>query len=145
MRQISKNAIEHIKKFEGFSASPYICPAGYKTVGYGHVIVSGEEFSTYISKAYAEEILLNDLRKSIFSVLRLIKTTLSDGEFDSLVSFTFNVGGAALQRSTLRRKINCQVSKHEVTKELMKWVYIKGRPSNGLIIRRKAEVNMFLS
>ena len=56
------------------------------------------------------------------SVLRLIRVPLTDGQFDALVSFPFNLGGGALQRSTLRRKINRE-EHEEVPKELMRWGY----------------------
>ena len=72
------------------------------------------------------------------AVLRLISVPLTDGQFDALVSFTFNLGAGALQRSTLRRKVNH--GEHEsVPAELMKWVWAAGKRLPGLIRRRKAE------
>ena len=69
---------------------------------------------------------------------------LKQEQFDALVSFTFNVGAAALQRSTLRQKINRQ--EHEyVPKELMRWVYAGGNIMPGLVRRRMAELDLYIS
>lgn len=72
------------------------------------------------------------------AVLRLISAPLTDGQFDALVSFTFNLGAGALQRSTLRRKV--KRGEHEnVPVELMKWVWAGGRKLPGLVRTRQAE------
>ena len=78
------------------------------------------------------------------AVLRLITVPLSDGQFDALVSFTFNLGSGALQRSTLRRKVNRQ-EYEDAALEFGKWVWAGGRRLKGLINRRKAEAALFLS
>ena len=106
MRNITPNGLDLIKRFEGFSQTVYFCPAGYPTIGYGHVVKDDEDFSEGIDEAEAEELLRQDTMIAERAVLRLINVPLTDGQFDALVSFTFNLGGGALQRSTLRRKIN---------------------------------------
>lgn len=65
------------------------------------------------------------------AVLRLINVPLTDGQFDALVSFTYNLGGGALQRSTLRRKINRE-EHAEVPEQFMRWVWAGGRKLKGL-------------
>jgi len=76
------------------------------------------------------------------AVLRLIDVPLTDGQYDALVSFTFNLGAGALQRSTLRRKANRE--QHvEVPKQLMRWVWAGGRKLKGLIRRREAEALIY--
>ena len=72
------------------------------------------------------------------AVLRLINVPLTDGQFDALVSFTYNLGGGALQRSTLRRKINRE-EHAEVPEQFMRWVWAGGRKLRGLVRRRAAE------
>ena len=72
------------------------------------------------------------------AVLRLIKVPLTDGQFDALVSFTFNLGSGALQRSTLRRKVNRE-EHEEVPAEFLRWVWAGGRKLRGLVRRRAAE------
>ena len=77
-------------------------------------------------------------------MLRLITAPLSNGQFDALVSFTFNLGAGALQRSTLRRKVNRE-EHADVPAELMKWVWAGGRKLKGLVKRRQAEASLYQS
>ncbi len=137
MRHITNDGLNLIKRFEGFSPTAYVCPAGYPTIGYGHLVREGEQF-TSISVSEAEDLLRKDVAFAERAVLRLVNVPLTDGQFDALVSFTFNLGAGALQRSTLRRKVNRQLHK-EVPGQLMRWVWAGGRRLNGLIRRRKAE------
>lgn len=69
---------------------------------------------------------------------------LSDDQFAALVSFTFNMGGSALQRSTMRQKINYGQHK-DAGLEFLRWVYAGGKILPGLVKRRKAEHNLFMS
>jgi len=78
------------------------------------------------------------------AVLRLINVPLTDGQFDALVSFTYNLGGGALQRSTLRRKINRE-EHTEVPEQFMRWVWAGGRKLKGLVRRRNSEINCYSS
>ncbi|KZZ74690.1 muraminidase [Oleiphilus sp. HI0132] len=137
MRHITQDGIDLIKRFEGFSSSVYICPAGYPTIGYGHLVRSGESF-TEITETDAEELLRKDVESAERAVLRLVNVPLTDGQFDALVSFAFNLGSGAFQRSTLRRKVNRQAHA-EVPAQLMRWVWAGGRKLNGLVNRRRSE------
>ena len=67
---------------------------------------------------------------------------LTDGQFDALVSFSFNLGSGALQRSTLRRKVNRE-EHADVPPEFMRWVWAGGRTLKGLIRRRQAETILY--
>ncbi|MGU5727515.1 lysozyme [Aeromonas jandaei] len=140
MRQVTEEGLNLIKRFEGFSHTIYTCPAGYPTIGYGHVVVAHEQdqFATGITQAEATELLRKDVRIAERAVLRLISVPLTDGQFDALVSFTFNLGAGALQRSTLRRKVN-RGEHQAVPAELMKWVWAVGKKLPGLVRRRQAE------
>ena len=137
-RAVSDKGLDLIKRFEGFSRTVYFCPAGYPTIGYGHVVKDGEDFSNGIMEGEAEELLRQDAQIAERTVLRLINVPLTDGQFDALVSFTYNLGGGALQRSTLRRKINRE-EHAEVPEQLMRWVWAGGRKLKGLVRRREAE------
>ena len=95
---------------------------GYPTIGYGHVVKDDEDFSAGIDEAQAEELLRQDAMIAKRAVLRLINVPLTDGMFDALVSVTYNLGGWALQRSTLRRKINRE-EHSEVPEQFMRWVW----------------------
>lgn len=139
--QISTQVIELIKHFEGFRSKVYLCPTGYKTIGYGHVLLEKDKFQE-VNSIEAEELLIQDLNKAAISVINNISIMLTQGQFDALVSFTFNLGGAALQRSVLRQKINRQ-EHQEVAKEFMRWVYAGGVILAGLVKRRALEVEMY--
>lgn len=76
------------------------------------------------------------------AVCRLIKVPLTDGQFDALVSFTFNLGSGALQRSTLRRKVNHE-EHEEVPDQFMRWVWAGGKKLRGLVMRREAEASLY--
>lgn len=140
MRHVTEEGLNLIKQLEGFSPTIYICPAGYPTIGYGHVVLAHEreQFSAGITQAEATDILRKDVGIAERAVVRLISVPLMDGQFDALDSFTFNLGAGALQRSTLRRKVNR--GEHEsVPAELTKWVWAAGKKISGLIHRRKVE------
>ena len=138
----SDAGIALIRRFEGFSGKPYICPAGYVTVGYGHVVLKGEDFSGGVTVDQAVALLKKDITAAERSVARLIRAPLLQPHFDALVSFTYNLGGGALQRSSLRRKIN-RADFAAALPEFEKWVYAGGRKLKGLISRRRAEAQLF--
>ena len=110
MRHINDRGIEIVKCFEGISLKPYLCPANVWTVGYGATVGSdGRPIDLdmeAITEDEAKSLLLRDLESSEGWVSRLIKTALTENQYSALVSFTFNVGAGALQRSTLRMKLN---------------------------------------
>lgn len=134
----SPQALALIAAFEGFAATPYRCPAGILTIGYGHAVRPGEDYSHGISEAQAMALLATDAAAAAQAVVRLIDVPLRDQQRDALVSFTFNLGAGALQRATFRRAI--RRGEHEaVPAQLMRWVYAGGRVLPGLVRRRQAE------
>lgn len=143
MRHVTQRGLDLIKHHEGFRPRAYLCPAGKLTIGYGHVILPHERLST-VSQAEAEVILSIDVEKAEKGVIRLISVPLSDGQFDALVSFTFNLGTGALQRSTLRSKIN-RGEMVEASNEFGKWVWARGKKLKGLVLRREDERRVYLS
>jgi GH24 family phage-related lysozyme (muramidase) len=146
MRNISKTGLDVIKRFEGFSPTVYICPAGYPTIGYGHLVKphERERFARGITAEQAESLLRQDVESAERAVLRLITVPLTDGQFDALVSFTFNLGAGALQRSTLRRRVN-RGDHAGVPPEFRKWVWAGGRKLQGLVRRRGEETSIYTS
>jgi len=146
MRTITDKGLALIKSSEKLVLTTYICPAGYPTIGYGHVVKASEAktFAGGITEARAEELLRQDIIAAQRAVLRLISVPLSDGQFDALVSFTFNLGSGALQRSTLRRKLN-RGEYESIPDELLRWVWAGGSKLRGLVKRRRAEGILFES
>ena len=145
MRHITQDGIDLIKRFEGFSSTVYICPAGYPTIGYGHLVLNEEkeQLATGIDQEQGEELLRLDAQVAERAVLRLITVPLTDGQFDALVSFTFNLGSGALQRSTLRRKLNRR-EYASAAGEFGRWVWAGGHRLKGLVRRRRVERAVFL-
>jgi lysozyme len=144
LRHITQTGIDFIKRFEGFSCKVYICPAGYPTIGYGHVIRADETFNAAITEEAASALLRTDVSAAEAAVRRLINVPLTDGQFDALVSFTYNLGAGALQRSTLRRKVN-RADHAAASAEFLKWVWAGGKKLPGLVKRRAAEAQLYAS
>ena len=144
MRHISRQGLDLICRFEGFSPIIYMCPAGYPTIGYGHLITEAnkEQFLDGVDEDEALDLLRQDVAVAERAVLRLIAVPLTQGQFDALVSFAFNLGAGALQRSTLRRKVNRE-EHDDVPAELMKWVWAGSKKLRGLLKRRRAEVLLY--
>ena len=86
---------------EGFAPEIYICPGGWPTIGYGHLVRDGEQdgYADGIDEATADELLQRDVETAERAVLRQIRVPLEDGQFDALGSFAFNLGAGALQCS----------------------------------------------
>ena len=144
MRTVTPASLNLIKQFEGFSPTVYVCPAGHPTIGYGHVVKQHERerFAGGITEEQAEALLRQDVQTAEHAVLRLISVPLTDGQFDALVSFAFNLGAGALQRSTLRRKVN-RGDHAAVPVEFRKWVWAGGQRLEGLVRRREAEAKTY--
>lgn len=135
-----------IKRFEGFSATPYLCPANIRTIGYGHVILTHERESlTQVDEVQAERLLVHDVRAAERAVQNLITIPLRQNQFDALVCFTFNLGSGTLQRSTLRRFINRGDEEEAVAGQWMRFVWAGGRKLSGLLRRREAELTLYFS
>lgn len=130
-----------IISFEGIRLEAYKCPAGVWTIGVGStvpVVHPGE----VITKQQALARFDKDLSKFENAVDRLVKVTLTQNQFDALVSFTFNVGEGALAKSTLLKKLNAG-QYDAVPAELMKWTKGGGKELPGLVRRRRAEAAMW--
>lgn len=134
-----------IKEFEGERLAAYRCPAGVWTIGYGHTDAAGPPKVTpgmRISSQEADRILAKDLTKYEAAVERLVSVPLSQNQFDALVSFAFNCGVGALEKSTLLKKLN-RGDYDAVPAELMKWNKAGGKELPGLTRRRRAEAKLW--
>lgn len=145
-RHISEKGLKLIKEFEGFSPTIYLDSAVLPTIGYGHLILPNEKhlFQHGVNKDEATSILKQDLLLAQSAVTRLITTPLNNNQFDALASFTFNLGAGALQRSTLRIKVN-RGEHEDVPAEFIRFVWAGGKKIPGLLRRRKAEAELYLS
>jgi lysozyme len=105
MMRISQNGLNLIKQHEAFRAEPYLCPARKLTIGYGHVILPGEKF-TSITLQQAEDLLRKDAALTEICINKYVKVPLTQNQFDALASFIFNVGRRNFLASTMLRKLN---------------------------------------
>ncbi|WP_131111570.1 lysozyme [Sulfuricystis thermophila] len=149
--RIPPQAIELAKRFEGFHrvpkhdpgrAHPYVCPAGYWTIGYGHLC---DPKHPPITEAEAERYLAEDLRIALAATLSYcpVLATEPEGRLAAIVDFTFNLGAGRLQMSTLRRRVN-QRDWAAAATELRRWVYGGGKVLPGLVMRREAEIELLV-
>jgi lysozyme len=140
--QLSALGLELIRKSEGFRGRMYLDVAGIPTIGYGHRLLSGESYPDGIAEAHAEELLAGDVRQSEQAVERLVRVALTQGQFDALTDFCFNLGAGRLVASTLLRALND--GQYEAAGEqLLRWDLAGGEVCLGLKARREAEFQLW--
>ena len=156
---VSSEAIKVIQHHEGIRYKAYQCPAKLWTVGVGHVLYPEQgklpidqrdgfalrpEDNRAFSKDEVDAILKSDLQRFERGVFSFCPVALSQGMFDGLVSFSFNVGLGTLQRSTLRQKL-LRGDKAGAAEEFLKYCMAGGKVLKGLQNRRKDEAALFIS
>lgn len=151
MNGVPQAAVDLAKRFEGFHrvpksdpgrAHPYVCPAGFWTIGYGHLC---DPTHLPISEDEGEAYLAQDLVTALSATLRFcpVLATEPEGRLAAIVDFTFNLGAGRLQTSTLRRRVN-QRDWAATATELRRWVYGGAKVLSGLVARRDAEIFLIL-
>ncbi len=138
-----------IADFEGYSATAYLDENDGWTIGYGHLIKSGEKFYPYgsvtsISRDEADLLLISDMSAATKCVDSNVKVAINSNQKSALVSFVFNVGCEAFKSSTLLKKLNAG-DFINAANEFNRWVYDDGKIVNGLVARRSKEKNLFLA
>ena len=146
--KVSDEGIKLIKHFEGVHKKPYICPAGYWTVGVGHLISRDAklpfEWFRILSPGEIDELLRADLQRFELGVLRMLcPVQPTQSEFDALVSFSFNLGLGCFQRSTVRSAF-IRGDKKRSGEVLLKYRLAGGRVLPGLVRRRQAELALLM-
>lgn len=145
--QTSEKGIALIKQFEGCKLTAYQDSVGVWTIGYGWTHpVDGKPIRAgmTIKQETAERLLKTGLVSYESDVSRLVKVGLTQGQFDALVSFTYNLGARSLSTSTLLRKLNAG-DYAGAADEFLRWNKAGGKVLNGLTRRREAERALFLS
>ena len=143
MMQISEKGLDLIRKFEGLRLDTYDCPAGKLTIGYGHT-GSDVKPGLIIDAQKATALLMEDVKRFEKSVNELVKVPMTQGMFDALVCFAFNLGAGSLKSSTLLAKLNAN-DKQGAADEFLKWNKAQGKVLDGLTARRSGERELFLS
>lgn len=142
-RVSNERGLALIKSFEGLSLTPYLCPAGKATIGYGST--RGVTMnSPPITRAEADRLLRRDLGHAESVVDGLVDVPLNGNQFSALASFVFNVGAEAFRRSTMLRKLNAG-DYLGAAAQFERWIFAGGKELPGLKRRRAAERSLFLS
>lgn len=124
---------------EGMINRVYLDPIGIPTVCAGHTkTVTRADLGKVFSPARCQELLRQDLHDAEQAVKRSVKVPITQAQYDALVSFTFNVGGGALHKSTLVRKLNAGDC-WGAGAEFARWTMAGGKHLRGLEIRRADE------
>ncbi|MGF6476608.1 lysozyme [Pantoea dispersa] len=140
--QTSNNGINLIKRFEGLRLEAYRDSVGIPTIGYGHT--HGVKMGDVITGAQADAFLREDLQVAELTINTNVKVKLTQGQFDALASFVFNLGSGNFVKSTLLKKLNTG-DYAGAADEFGKWVNAGGKKLPGLVKRRAAEREVFLT
>lgn len=141
--EISDGGINLIAGFEGFSAVPYDDVGEYPTIGYGHKIRPHETF-TSITEDQGKDLLRQDVKFAESAVCQCVEVDLTQNQFDALVSFTYNLGGGTLLKSSLLVALN-NGSAQEAADKFLLYNHAGGEVVTGLTKRRTAERELFLT
>jgi len=137
---ISQEGLGLIKKFEGCELEAYVCAAGVWTIGYGST--KGIKEGDSISQEEADNLLLHEMDEYEGYINDYVTVDLDQNQFDSLVSWVFNLGPANLKASTMLKVLNNK-EYEEVPNQMKRWNKAKGKVLEGLIRRREAEALLF--
>jgi GH24 family phage-related lysozyme (muramidase) len=152
---LSPQGVDLIKNFEGFRDKLYNDPAGHCTVGYGTLVHRGnceghsteQPYASGVTKERAAELLTQEAGGFAGTISNKVTVPLNQNQFDALVSFVYNVGPGAFEKSTLLKLLN-QGKYDSIPTELKKWT--KARQNGqvvdlpGLVKRRAAEADLFV-
>lgn len=141
--QLSANGLNLIKQFEGLSLTRYNDAAGFPTIGYGHLIQTGEDYQT-ITQAVADDLLAQDALVAVRVVNANVTVPLTQNQFDALVSFTYNVGVDNFRHSTLLSMVN-DGDFDGASQQFGRWNRSGGQVVPGLQARRDQEAQVFVT
>lgn len=138
----SDYALQRLKEFEGLRLKAYKCPGGAWTIGYGHT--PGVREGMVISKDEASKLLEADVKYfEGFLAGEPYAEDLTQGQWDALISFLFNLGIGNYKRSTLRKRILEDVNHNDIPNQFRRWNKADGKVLPGLVKRREWECQMY--
>jgi lysozyme len=145
--EVSKDCVDLVKSFEGFFSKPYLCPAKVPTIGYGTILYPNGKKVTLQDEPctieQATEWMQYELNQKAKEVDAMAIDTVTQHQFDALVSFAYNCGSNALKNSTLLKRVNNNPKDPTITDAFMMWVKADGVILQGLVRRRKAEAALY--
>ena len=139
------NAIDLIKKYEGFRPQAYQDSVGVWTIGYGTTRINGEPVKAgmTITEDQAIQLVQQEVNRLWSQIESIVKVPINDNQMNALVDFAYNLGFNALKTSTLMKKLNAG-DFTGAANEFGRWVYAGGKVLPGLVKRREAERQLFL-
>jgi lysozyme len=143
MFQYSEAGISKTKEFEGLRLAAYQDVGGVWTIGYGHT-GKGVSRGRTITQAEADELLRADIQWAVDCVNKAVTVPINQNQFDAMVDFTFNVGCGAFRSSTLLRRLTAGDT-IGAADEFLRWKFVNKVESAGLLRRRKADRELFLT
>jgi lysozyme len=147
--KISTKGLDIIKKYEGFSSKPYLCPAKVITVGYGSTYYEDGSKVKLTDSPITQERATELLEALLVSFERAVDSycidTINQSQFDALCSFAYNCGVGNLKSSTLLKKVNVNPDNPTIKDEFLKWTKGGGKTLPGLIRRRTEEAQLYFS
>jgi lysozyme len=147
--KVSSKGLDIIKKYEGFSSKPYLCPSKVITIGYGSTYYEDGSKVKLTDSPITQERATELLEALLVSFERAVDSycidTLNQNQFDSLVSFAYNCGVGNLKSSTLLRKVNVNPNNPTIKDEFLKWTKGGGKTLSGLVRRRTEEAQLYFS
>lgn len=147
--KISNLGLELIKKYEGFKAKAYLCPANVITIGYGSTYYEDGTKVKLTDSPITQERATELLEALLVSYERSVDSycvdTINQNQFDSLCSFAYNCGVGNLKSSTLLKKVNKNPNDPTIKDEFLKWNKGGGKVLTGLTKRRIEEAQLYFS
>ena len=147
--KIASKGLDLIKSFEGLKLKPYLCSANVPTIGYGNTFYENKAKVTLKDSSITEQRAVELLAWSLKGFEQYVDSycvdTITQNQFDALVSFCYNLGPANLKSSTLLKKVNANPNDPTIRAEFLKWNKAGGRALAGLTRRRTAEADLYFS
>lgn len=139
------NAIDLIKRYEGFRPQAYQDSVGVWTIGYGTTIINGQPVKQgmTITQDQALQLVQQEVNKLWSRIESILKVKINDNQMNALIDFAYNLGFGSLRNSTLMRLVN-ESKFDEAANQFPRWVYAGGKVLPGLVRRREAERQLFL-
>ena len=144
---LSNNGMKLLEQFEGLRLEAYLDSAGIATIGFGTIKYpngSKVKLGDKITKTQAKDYKLYDLKEFESTVNTSVPVPLSQNQYDALVSISYNIGSNAFKNSTLLKKLNAGDYKG-AAEQFLVWNKVNSKRVQGLVNRREAERNLFLS
>lgn len=149
MLRVSKEGLDFIKRHEALRLCPYLDATGTPTIGYGNTFYTDGTRVTIndscISEEKANKLFLDVLKGFEGFVSQKVVKSVTQAQFDALVSLCYNIGKGAFGSSTLLKRVNTNPLDEDIKYQFSRWKYSKGKVLGGLIRRRKEEAEMYFS